>query len=336
MDWIQAGHGRADLATIPLKLIGTFSDLGAVIIRDGYLHQAIDQAENILLDRRPYEVFERGGKLFWLTKVRDAPSRAKDKVKRDPDSVILEPLSPHYLLDLLGRTMSFQKQDTEGSLRDVDPPMKLALRYLESSKPWGVHVLTSIIHAPTIWRDGTVVHRPGYDRATGLYFHPGKTKFESLPSAPKKDRAIKALRTLREPLAEFPWVDRRDDGMPGADEAVILSAILTALVRPSLDMARLHAITAPIMASGKTLLTDVISTIALGHPCAKISQPYSEEEEIKHLFSCLLAGDPIVCIDNVERQVKSATLSNMLTTRTYQGRILGKSKNVVVPTVATL
>jgi hypothetical protein len=92
--------------------------------------------------------------------------------------------------------------------------------------------------------------------------------------------------------------------------------------------------TAPTMGSGKSLLADVVSLIATGRDAAVMSQARSGEEDQKRLLSILLHGDPIIVIDNVERDIFGDALCSILTQSTYKARILGENTVVSVPTNA--
>ena len=122
---------------------------------------------------------------------------------------------------------------------------------------------------------------------------------------------------------------------PFANEAslsVVLSAVLTGICRKSLYTAPLHAFTAPKMGTGKSLLASAISLIVTGKETSIIAQACNEAEEGKRLLAVLQDGDPIVCIDNIDRPFGSSTLCSILTEPTYKGRVLGKTQNVVYST----
>ena len=115
---------------------------------------------------------------------------------------------------------------------------------------------------------------------------------------PQKDgliRQIKLLFTLLKiPAVAFPFLNiyavlRRK---------IALSAFLTACIRRSLPSAPMHAFTSPVPGSGKSMLVDLASIIATGEIAAVISQGKTDEEFEKRLGACLLAGDPIIAIDN--------------------------------------
>jgi putative DNA primase/helicase len=89
-----------------------------------------------------------------------------------------------------------------------------------------------------------------------------------------------------------------------------------------------------VAGSGKSKLIDLASVIATGHEAAVISQGASEEEMEKRLGSALLAGDPIVSIDNCERPLGGELLCQMLTQTRVRTRILGESSTPALSTGA--
>jgi hypothetical protein len=115
---------------------------------------------------------------------------------------------------------------------------------------------------------------------------------------------------------------------------VILSEILAALTRKAMRAAPLHVVTAPKMASGKTLLATVGGYVATGRAPAMMSQAEDPESERKRLLAVLLEGAPLVVIDNVERPLKSDALCSVLTEPLFTDRLLGFSRTADRPTNA--
>ena len=66
-----------------------------------------------------------------------------------------------------------------------------------------------------------------------------------------------------------------------------------------------------------------------------MAPPRTDEECEKRLASILLHGQAIVTIDNIEGYLYFASLAMLLTTATFQTRILGQSKEVRLPNRAT-
>lgn len=105
-----------------------------------------------------------------------------------------------------------------------------------------------------------------------------------------------------------------------------MSAILTALTRRLLPSAPLHAFSSPVPGTGKSLIVDTASVLVTGHEAAVTAQGANEEELEKRLVSHLLAGVSAIAIDNCEKPLGGEMLCQMLTQKTVQPRILGKSE----------
>src|SRR6266446_8622334 len=105
----------------------------------------------------------------------------------------------------------------------------------------------------------------------------------------------------------------KDRSTDEPSRAVSISAILTSLIRPSLPSAPLHAFTAPIRGSGKSLLVDVASMISAGHETPVMAQGRTAEEFEKRLGAALIAGDGTISIDNCEQPLGGDLLCQVLT-----------------------
>jgi hypothetical protein len=231
----------------------------------------------------------------------------------------LAPVRSAYLVERLTRVAAWQKYDgRRKKWVDVDCPLKVAETYLEREGEWKMPRLTGVITAPTLRPDGTILDTPGYDDATGLLFEPDGMKFPVIAAKPTRSDAAQALDRFRSFLSTFPFVSP-------TDLAVMLSAILTALIRRSLPTAPLHAFTAPVAGSGKSLLVDIVATIATGNPAPVITQGKTSEEMEKRLGTALLDGDAIVSIDNCESPLGGDLLCQCLTQRSVKVRVLGQS-----------
>jgi hypothetical protein len=56
------------------------------------------------------------------------------------------------------------------------------------------------------------------------------------------------------------------------------------------------------MASGKSLLADIVALFATGRTVPAMPQGKDEEEDRKRLTAVLVEAEPVHCIDNVERR----------------------------------
>jgi putative DNA primase/helicase len=201
------------------------------------------------------------------------------------------------------------------------PKKSVARVYFRSRA--GCTPLMGIVEAPTLRWDGNLLDKPGYDSEMGLILLLGGPR-PIIPARPTKDQAVAALKILVEPLKEFPFVTP-------ADRAVALSGILTAVSRRAYQSAPLHTFSAPVAGTGKGKLVDVAAMMVSGRPAPVIAPGKKEEETEKRLGAALIAGDPLLSIDNVEHPLGGELLCQMLTQPLLKVRILGQSANFEAP-----
>lgn len=293
-------------------------------LRGGQLPATVDAAEEALLAPGDCGIYQRGGSL--VRAVRLETLRAERGVKRRPGALIIHPVEVPYLTERFTQAALWMRLDRRmRKWKAVDCPERIAKTYLSRLGAWKVPPLLGIIEAPTLRPDGSVLSTPGYDEATGLLFDSGGAEFAPIADKPTDIEVAAALDLLNDLLVDFPFVAE-------SDRSVAVSAIFSGLIRRSLKTVPLHAFRAPKMRSGKTLLADCASLFATGRPCAVMSVSTSPEEERKRLLAVLLAGDPVVCYDNIDRPFGGAAISQALTQESITDRLLGVSKTVTAPT----
>jgi hypothetical protein len=111
------------------------------------------------------------------------------------------------------------------------------------------------------------------------------------------------------------------------DRGVLLAAMLSAVIRPSILIAPGYYFTAHAAGTGKTLLAQVIGLLQTGHPVAASPLPSKEDERRKHLFASLRQGMQYLLYDNTAggSALDSAVLANLITSPLIEGRVLGIS-----------
>jgi putative DNA primase/helicase len=299
----------------------------------GGLHINAKDAAKVLgaeTHANPFDgVYRRGNLLVRTGRIYNGAELERAGVRRSPGTLTILAADVDYLTLALTKAARWEKFDKrEEEWVPINAPSNIAKSIVAAADQLGyIPVLSGIVEAPTIRDDGSLVDQPGYDPATRLLFDPGGIEFPTIPDKPTRAQAEVALKTLREPLAEFPFVDE-------ASESVELSKIITALTRKAMRAAPLHADDAPKMASGKTLLATIAGYIATSRPPPMMSQAEDAESERKRMLAVLLEGAPIVVIDNVERPLKSDALCSVLTEPLFTDRLLGFSKTATAPTNA--
>jgi len=315
-----------ELSAVPIDSVSSEIELlPSVKIIPGALPVMTTQAEKLLMNDR-VGIFQRAGQLVRIITEAIKP-KIKNDIKRPEDALVITSVDAIHLAEVLSKVAKWEKYDQRlNDWKPKDCPDKVA-KTLLARREWDLPVLAGIIQAPTLRPDGSILEIPGYDKETGLYFNPGQTQFQSIKSKPTKDDAWIGLQSLLYLIKEFPFENEES-------RSVEISGILTAIIRRSIPTAPLHGFTAPKMANGKSLLTDVIGQIANGKDNAVLSQAESETEEKKRLLAVLAEGDLIVCYDNVEKPFGSPALCSVLSQTEYKDRILGSTKNISVPTNA--
>jgi hypothetical protein len=107
-----------------------------------------------------------------------------------------------------------------------------------------------------------------------------------------------------------------------------LSAMITPVVRGAFSVTPLHASRAPTAGSGKSFLWDIVAAIAIGQPMPVMSTGADTEETEKRLGAALLAGQPLISIDNISGELGGDALCQIIERPVVEVRILGRSERV--------
>jgi hypothetical protein len=227
-------------------------------------------------------------------------------------------------LDMLACWQRFNKRDKV--FEAIDCPAHIATGLMAYQTNWTMPVLDSVATAPIMDpRTGRFIDRDGYDPGSRLLLLLNDLEeWPGVPEKPTRDDLDNALATLWEPFKRFPFVGPIDCG-------VMLTALLTAAIRPLLPTAPAFAFDAPTAGSGKSLLAKCLSFLA-GESVPGIFPSASEEEEIrKRLLAALRMNKRVLVIDNVETELKSAALCGLLTSEVYSDRVLKETEILSVP-----
>lgn len=290
-----------------------------VRIVPGKRSEAIDEAEQHLAGR-DLELFQRGEFI-----VRAAAQEVEIAGGGKAEVLRVIPVKTQHMRDRFNLAVDLQRFDKRANdWVSVDCPPAFADAYLERIGLWKLPVLHSVATAPVLRPDGSVLDKPGFDRASGVYYDPRGAEFPGVPPAPTRGAALAALDRLDELIGTFPFVDE-------VSRSVGLSAILTPIFRRAISAAPLHGITAPVAGSGKSKLVNTAAIVATGHPAPAVAQGKEEAETEKRLTGVLLAGDAVAAIDNAERPLGGEFLCQVVTEPLVAPRLLGTMSLLRVP-----
>ena len=278
----------------------------------GDLHRVVDAAEKELANRGRH--FQSGGLIV---------SVSTDPTSGDPSIV---PTSALALTRELSVAATWEKYDgrAEGWV-NCDPPARHAAILYDLQNFRRLLPLAGVVRQPYYREsDGELIAQAGYDK-TAQRFGVFDAKQFGIPD-PTPDAARAALVSLEELLTEFHFV-------AAYDKAAALSAIFTAVVRPSLPHAPGFHVRAPVFGSGKTYLCELIGAFAGPGGNAKVSYPTTSEEATKVILSLLLTSPAVIEFDDMDTDwIPHGTIKRMLTAEQITDRILGVSKTATVST----
>ncbi len=278
----------------------------------GDLHRVVDAAEKELANRGRH--YQSGGLIV---------SVSTDPTTGDPSIV---PTSAPALTRELSVVASWEKYD--GRAEDwvrCDPPTRHAAILYDAQGFRHLPPLAGVVRQPYFREsDGELITQAGYDKTSQRFgvFDPRQFVIPE----PTVETARAALALLEELLTEFHFV-------AATDKAAALSAIFTAVVRPSLDYAPAFHNKAPVFGSGKTYLCELIGAFAGPGGNAKVSYPTTSEEATKVILSLLLTSPAVIEFDDMDTDwIPHGTIKRMLTADKITDRILGVSKTATVST----
>jgi hypothetical protein len=215
-------------------------------------------------------------------------------------------------------------------VKHIAPPPLLLRTMLEVS-PEGAPGLVGVLEHPAMNSNGEVISGRGYDRDTGFFKRIPDDLVPDLDEQISQEDVAQALKWIIDNVcADFPFASEND-------LAGFLSLLLTAIQRRLIsgdEGCPGGGISAPVQASGKTALTQVLFYLVLGRSAAATAWVQDDVEMAKHLLAVLLEGHPAVLFDNLPEGgvIESNELAKAMTSATYSGRVLGENRKAVAPT----
>jgi len=263
----------------------------------------------------------------WLASQDDLYQRggAVTGIVRDNDMLMME--TSRLAVEIGGRVCCVREERAGGSVRmvEVDPPVGLVRQVGAVVGEVGFRELRGVVDTPVVRRDGSFLLDDGWDKESGLLVRAGGRFSGSVPDVVDRAGAVAALEVLMAPFRAFPFADATSRG-------AFLAALLTAVVRPSLDTAPAFALDAPAAGSGKTLLGQCLMALAGGGRLYAPLPVKKEDEVAKVLLSVLMEKPRAALFDNQVGLLDSASLAAVLTSARYSGRVLGETRQIDLDT----
>jgi len=276
---------------------------------DGNLHRMIAQTEEIIKRKNtddPFLLVLGGG----LVRVGQGVNPR------------FEPMTIDRMTRYMAETITFFRKNEHGKRRIVHPPAPL-VRAVLAAPVYAVPVVERLVTVPVFAPDGSLLTDPGYSSSGKLYLSPS-VSVQPVPSSPDPDDLDRAKASIEDVLADFPFVSIAD--RTHAIAAMLLPAARSMIPGPTPMM----IIQAPAKGTGKSLLALAIR--APSSPTGGVITGGGDRDEWrKRITSLLRSGPTVITVDNLHGYLDSEALAAVLTSTTWEDRILGVSDIATLP-----
>lgn len=277
-----------------------------------------DELETKLIESNA-PVYQRGGILMTV-----GCQKFRQRDGSEAELAQLKPLETTNIVDIAARHLHVVKKNGQ-DIKETRLPPHIANTLLDRSQ-WACPSIASVINAPVIRPDGTILKDVGYDHQTGLYYMEDK-RFQFMDTGTAngdiREQALAELQKLKDLLREYKFVS------PEARSVALALLLSPAALHAGVRMP-LFVIDGSGPGVGKGLLVDSACLIATGVKALTVSMDCSDEELRKHVDGLLLTGTPIINFDNIDRPVEGAYLCSLCTQDNVSVRPLGGSKTVKI------
>ncbi len=211
--------------------------------------------------------------------------------------------------------------------KPVSPPVKI-MRNLQARSEWGrFPKLYGLSDTPILHDDGAIHTARGLDTKSGLWYTGSAGEVFAVPARPTATDIKNARNCIGEVLYDFPYAD--DEGASRANAfAAICTAVLHTIINGPTPM---FTINKPDPGTGAGLLAEVLCLLETGRVMEPQALPEREEEIEKRLTAICASGATIAVWDNIKHKIQSPSFAKLLTSREHQGRLLGRSQQVIYP-----
>ena len=232
-----------------------------------------------------------------------------------PDKNAVRRVRPGDLISLVSRHLIFYKLEAGNHERRCKTPLQLIQKYLSQDPDESIPTITALVKHPVLTADGHLSCLRGFDPLTHLYHLYDAKKYEKETwSTLTKDDALKSAQILEGLLEEFPA--ERD-----VDKSAMMAAVLSAVMRPTLESCPLVTVDGNGPGTGKTSFCQMLSILATGATQSVSTFPKDESESTRTIFARLLDASGVVLFDNASQPLRDYdSLCACLTSAEFSAR----------------
>ena len=252
-------------------------------------------------------------------------SLVKLRHQLETGAVVIEPATEHLLARELTAAADWERYDGRAKTYvRCDAPVRVTQQLVKGYQPKILPVLKGISYQPYFAPNDKLVMTAGYNLATGIYGQFDPSAFDN--PAPTFAAAETAMEQLKALLHEFEF-------NADHDRSAVLSAILTATVRPVLPLAPAFNVTASTPGTGKSYLIDVIRRFVGPGLTVSMSYPLTADEATKAIPAALVQKPSVLLFDDMQTDwLPHGVINKMITAEALSERVLGSNRMMTVST----
>jgi putative DNA primase/helicase len=303
----------------------------AVHYRPGFVDWMTERAEKALIDHG-IEIYRRAESVL-------LPRDSIVKTYGGKREIIrkLVPVTKHTLMVMLSKVSLWTKMTAKDKPVLINPPEEVLGAILAPDSQSKVFPFVDcIIYCQGLRPDGTVIDKPGYDPATNIHIdlHPS-IRDVYIPESPTDGDVKDSFALFEDLFGEFHFSDDYggSDSSNGVSisKAIAFAMVITQVNRAMFDNVPMNLVVGPEAGSGKSLLLDTVSMVAIGIPTPVLFLSRSDglPELEKKLTAMICDGSPLICIDNLTIDLDSELLNQMITGRLFKVRSFGQNTKTI-------
>ncbi len=234
-------------------------------------------------------------------------------------------LAPETIRELISKHANYCTVTERGQIRRRGPAPWLAPTILARPEHPNIRALKGITHSPSLRPNGTIIQTEGWDEETGIYYKP-LGHVNTIEETVSLERAREYALELLEVVKDFPFE-------APSHQSSWLALVLTFFARFAYNGPTPGFLfDAHTKGSGKTMLAHIAGIIGTAHKFECVPYPGNDDREMaKTLLSYVIDAEQYVIFDNIASTLGCASLDSILTSTSFGGRILSKSKSTRGP-----
>jgi len=202
----------------------------------------------------------------------------------------------------------------------VEADTRLVRRMMDPSINWGMPQLSGIVMYPVVTQDGKFLTTEGFCSISGLFIG---DNLDLAVEDVNKMTIEKAKEIIADVYDDFPF-HNKDVG-----RSLSATALISAVARKVITLSPMFIATSPYPQDGKTQWC-FIPQLVLSKTAKSFGLAHGEEEQAKQLVTYFMNDPAVLIFDNQNGKFRSQILTELLTSGSYSGRVLGSNDQIVL------